>query len=97
MAYNLVSWPGLNLGNAFLDVCRTRVFWRIGADLRKPIDKVDKTHGEIAQMGGATRARSPTNTTPKYVALIEEKVLIYVTGSGVRAGRRSITKAREKD
>ena len=48
-------------------------------------------------MGDATRARSPTNTIAKQAALIKQENPIYVTGSGVGAGRRSITKAREKD
>ena len=34
-------------------------------------------------MGDATRARSSTNTTPKYAALIKQESPIYVTGSGI--------------
>ena len=33
-------------------------------------------------MGGTTRARSPTNTTPKYAALIGEKVLSTLLAQG---------------
>ena len=48
-------------------------------------------------MGDATRTRFPTDTIAKQAALIKQESPIYVTDSGVRAGRRSITKAREKD
>ena len=37
-------------------------------------------------MGDATRARSPTDTTPKYAALIEEKVLSTLLTQRFREG-----------
>ncbi len=49
---------------------------------RKLIDKLDESQGEVAQMGGATRARSSTHTTPKYAALIKKKVLSMLLAQG---------------
>lgn len=82
MACSLVYWQGLNLNNASW-IAATPFFSR---GSRKLVDKVDKIDGEVAQMGGATRARSATDTIAKQAALIEEKVLSTLLAQGSEQG-----------